>query len=224
MNLVKITKQSMLRFPILLLTTSWGAASLQKKSGEFFTKSCFLFVLLQILTSRFKGMLRICRQKLELKGFAAGWPRMKNSALMTFSFLQTLMRFVLDHGTIIITMKIIIISKRTQVNQRSNNLTRFWAKKLCNNWVGVSLLLRFDFFNILHPSCPCRARNWQNIPNFGQILSRVYSYPDHHRRTLDANGKVKFTQTCSYEHFSSTSFACLSSFALVEYSYKWYQP
>ena len=161
--------------------------------------SCFLFVLLQILTWRFKGMLRICRQKLELKGFAAGWPRMKNSALMTFSFLQTLMRFVLDHGTIIITMK--IISKRTEVHQRSNNLTRCWAKKLCNNWVGVSLLLRFDFFNI-----------------FQQILSRIYSYPDHHRRTLDANGKVKFTQTCSYEHFSSTSFACLSSFALVEYS------
>ena len=189
MSLVKITKQSMLRFPILLLTTSWGAASLQKKSGEFFTKSCFLFVLLQILTWRFKGMLRTCKQKLESIGFAAGRPRKKNSALMTFSFLQTLMRFVLDHGTIIITMK--IISKRTEVHQRSNNLTRFWAKKLCNNWVGVSLLLRFDFFNILHPSCPCRARNWQNIPNFGQILSRVYSYPGHHRRTLDANGKVK---------------------------------
>ena len=207
MSLVKTTKQNILRFPILLLTTSWGAASLQKKSGEFFTKSCFLFVLLQILTWRFKGMPRICRRKLELRGFANGRPRMKNSALMTFSFLQTLMRFVLDHGTIIITMKMIIISKRTQVHQRSNNLTRFWAKKLCNNWVGVSLLLRFDFFNI-----------------FQQILSRIYSYPDHHRRTLGANGKVKFTQTCSYEHFSSTSFACLSSFALVEYSYKWYQP
>ena len=106
----------------------------------------------------------------------------------------------------LVHLKVIIFLRRTQVylaitTARKKQFFHVLSKKALQqlSWCESKSQVCLTFQHL--PSCPCRTRKWQKDSNFGQSLSRVYYNLGHHRRPLDANGKVNWSKNTCHSIF-----------------------